>query len=147
MDIVADTNIIMGMLIRPKGKLYEVFRMLTDSNHGLFISEITLLELEEHHNKLVIQSGLTLEDFELFKAELLSQFSIAASRFISDEILIKAFKLVEKYDKNDIAFVATAIYLNALLWSGDKKLLHGLRRDGFMQIISTKELTAMLGGL
>ena len=146
MDFVVDTNIIISILIKPKGKVYEVFRGLLNK-HSLFISEVTLLELKEHHERTLKLSGLSQADFELLKGEILSRCSIAASRFISEEILVTAYHLVEKYDKNDVAFVATAIYLDGLLWSGDKKLLSGLRRDGFMQIVSTNELIAMSGGL
>ena len=146
MDFVVDTNIIISILIKPKGKVYEVFRGLLNK-HSLFISEVTLLELKEHHERTLKLSGLSQADFELLKREILSRCSIAASRFISEEVLVKAYHLVEKYDKNDVAFVATTIYLDALLWSGDKKLLSGLRRDGFMQIVSTNELIAMSGGL
>lgn len=146
MDFVVDTNIIFSILIKPKGKVYEMFRTLSYS-HSLFISEVTLLELKEHQNRIIRLSALSLPDFELLKGELLSHCSIVVSRFISDEILLETYQVVEKYDKNDMAFVATTIHLNALLWSGDKKLFTGLRRDGFMQIISTNELIAMLGGL
>lgn len=146
MDFVIDSNIIMSILIKPKGKIYEVFRKLT-GRHSLFISDITLLELNEHHPKLLKLSGLNHTDFEVLKGEVLQHCSIAASKFISEEILFNAWQLVMKHDKNDMAFVATAIYLDALLWSADQKLLTGLRREGFMKIISTKELTAILGGL
>ena len=105
------------------------------------------MELDEHYERILKISGLHQSDFELLKSEILSRCSIAASRFISDEILLKAYHLVEKYDKNDVAFVATTIYLNALLWSGDKKLLTGLRKERFMEIISTRDLVAISGGL
>ena len=146
MDFVIGTNIIISILIKPKGKIYELFRELSDK-HSFFISEVTLLELDEHYERILKISGLHQSDFELLKSEIHSRCSIAASRFISDEILIKAYHLVEKYDKNDVAFVATTIYLNALLWSGDKKLLTGLRKERFMQIISTRDLVAISGGL
>ena len=146
MDFVIDTNISISILIKPKGKVYEIFRMLSE-NHSLFISEASLLELKEHQARLLKLSVQSESDFELLKGEILSHCIIAASKFIPDEILINAYHIVSKYDKNNMPFVATAIYLNALLWTSDKKLLTGLRRDGFMQIVSTKELVSILGGL
>lgn len=145
MEFVLDTNVIASILIKPRGSIYEIFLKLKDE-HSLFISDVTLLELKEHQSKLLRLSKLNSSDFELLKGEVLRSCSIVASEFISEKTLIEAYRIVEKYDKKDIAFVATTIHLNALLWSTDQKLLKGLRGDGFMQIISTKELVATLEG-
>lgn len=145
MEFVLDTNVIASILIKPRGTIYEIFLKIKDE-HSLFISDITLLELKEHQSKLLRLSKLNISDFELLKGQVLRFCSIVASEFISEKTLIEAYRIVEKYDKKDIAFVATTIHLNALLWSTDQKLLKGLRGDGFMQIISTKELVATLGG-
>jgi predicted nucleic acid-binding protein len=144
-EFVLDTNVIASILIKPRGTIYEIFLKIKDE-HSLFISDITLLELKEHQSKLLRLSKLNISDFELLKGQVLRFCSIVASEFISEKTLIEAYRIVEKYDKKDIAFVATTIHLNALLWSTDQKLLKGLRGDGFMQIISTKELVATLGG-
>jgi predicted nucleic acid-binding protein len=144
-EFVLDTNVIASILIKPRGSIYEIFLKLKDE-HSLFISDVTLLELKEHQSKLLRLSKLNSSDFELLKGEVLRSCSIVASEFISEKTLIEAYRIVEKYDKKDIAFVATTIHLNALLWSTDQKLLKGLRGDGFMQIISTKELVATLEG-
>jgi predicted nucleic acid-binding protein len=144
-EFVLDTNVIASILIKPRGTIYEIFLKIKDE-HSLFISDITLLELKEHQSKLLRLSKLNISEFELLKGQVLRFCSIVASEFISEKTLIEAYRIVEKYDKKDIAFVATTIHLNALLWSTDQKLLKGLRGDGFMQIISTKELVATLGG-
>lgn len=44
---------------------------------------------------------------------------------------------------DDIAFVALAEYLDAKLWTGDKKLLAGLEKRGFTRIITIDEILNM----
>lgn len=47
---------------------------------------------------------------------------------------------------DDIAFVAMSIYLDAKLWTGDKKLIIGLQKYGFKRIITTEELSKIRFG-
>ncbi len=44
---------------------------------------------------------------------------------------------------DDIAFVVLAEYLDAKLWTGDKKLLAGLEKCGFNRIVKTEEIFNM----
>jgi len=40
---------------------------------------------------------------------------------------------------DDIAFVALNDFLNTKLWTGDKKLLLGLRAKGYLNILSAND--------
>jgi len=55
-------------------------------------------------------------------------------------VIDNAKNLVADIDFDDFAFVATTNYLNAILWTGDKILLNGLRNKDYKQIITTAEL-------
>lgn len=50
-------------------------------------------------------------------------------------------------DINDFTFVATTIYVDGLLWTGDLKLKRGLNLNGFVNVITTSELKRILKGL
>ncbi|MBP7534856.1 MAG: hypothetical protein KA783_10450 [Chitinophagales bacterium] len=43
----------------------------------------------------------------------------------------KAYDLCKDIDEKDLAFVALALELNALLWTGDQKLRKGLESKNF----------------
>ena len=45
---------------------------------------------------------------------------------------------------DDEHYVALAIQLGAPLWTGDKKLLNGLRHKRFMLLVSTAEIPALI---
>ena len=42
-----------------------------------------------------------------------------------------AYQLCKNLDIKDTMFVALALELNAMLWTGDQKLKNGLRKKGF----------------
>ena len=65
--------------------------------------------------------------------------------FIDEELLptpviAEAKALVSDVDFDDFVFVAIANHLDALLWTGDKKLTVGLRQKGYQRIVSTSDL-------
>ena len=53
---------------------------------------------------------------------------------------MEAYQLTFDIDEKDTPFIATTISLNSILWTGDKKLITGLRKKGFNDIINTREL-------
>ncbi|MFM9950451.1 MAG: PIN domain-containing protein [Saprospiraceae bacterium] len=69
--------------------------------------------------------------------------------FISDQQIpyqnwAEAVPLVRDIDMDDLPFVALTSYLEGLLWTGDIKLLNGLRAKGFQRCITTEDLLALL---
>lgn len=51
--------------------------------------------------------------------------------FISNESKQKAYDLCKDVDIKDTPFVALALELNSLFWTGDKKLKVGLAKLGY----------------
>ena len=59
---------------------------------------------------------------------------------ISSRIWLSSESLVKEIDIDDVAFVALARHLRGVLWSGDRTLVLGLRKAGFLKVITTQEL-------
>jgi predicted nucleic acid-binding protein len=57
--------------------------------------------------------------------------------------LFDAINLVADIDQKDIVFIALSEYLDSLLWTGDKKLIHGLKAKGYENILSTEEIVEL----
>ena len=62
---------------------------------------------------------------------------------IDDEIMSKSKELLIDVDLDDVPFLAMAKNLNAKLWTGDKKLIKGLKKKGFNDIVSTEDLASI----
>jgi predicted nucleic acid-binding protein len=67
--------------------------------------------------------------------------------FISSENLLKAEELTRNVDFNDLLFVGLTLELKSRLWTGDKKLIRGIGKKGFSQIVTTSELSDILDNI
>jgi predicted nucleic acid-binding protein len=54
--------------------------------------------------------------------------------------LKQAYNLCRGLDEKDTIYIALAIELNGLLWTGDKKLINGLDKKDFNQTITSTKL-------
>jgi len=85
-------------------------------------------------------SGLSDQQVAKSKALIFSKITFINSLLISASIYLEAETLVADIDRDDTEHVALSLYLQSRLWSGDKKLHHGLRRKGISWILNTDEL-------
>ena len=81
------------------------------------------------------------------KLMLLSNFIWVKENDLDNFSLREAERLVQHIDPKDFTFVEVAVYFDSLLWSGDLKLYKGLRRKGFKNIVTTKELSEIIKGI
>jgi predicted nucleic acid-binding protein len=82
----------------------------------------------------------------VFSAILNTQSAIYKNiEFINEALIrkhhrLKAYNLLKEVDLNDIVFLALNEHLKAILWSGDKILIRGLRNQRYHNIITTDEI-------
>ena len=146
MIVLVDTNIIISALINPKG---TEFSILTKRYSDVeFISSSLLVdEFLRQMSRVVAASGKTREALHKTFTEITRTLFLINIMELDESSLSEAARLIKGLDKDDYSFVAIAIYFNALLWTGDLKLYRGLRRKGFNNIITTKELKEIIKGL
>ncbi len=143
MKIVADTNILFSILIKPLGKTNELFNSLLIKN-TIFIAERTLAELLNHHNKILKLTTILEDEVLILKKALIERTQIILGKDLSNESIISAKDLVKDIDIDDTAFVATAIFLKAILWSGDKPLKTGLLTKGYYYLYDSVDIQTLL---
>jgi len=69
------------------------------------------------------------------------KISFINEEFISSENWLLAEELTKDVDNKDIAFVALTLHIpNSVLWTNDMKLINGLQKKGFNQVVTTNEL-------
>ncbi len=143
MKIVADTNILFSILLKPAGKTYALFNALA-AQHTICIAERTLTELLKHHERILKISRLPEEELLSVKEALINRTQIIYGSELPSQAISMGYNLVFDIDVDDTAFVATTIYLNAILWSGDKPLNDGLRAKGFTNIYDSLAIQTLL---
>lgn len=139
MKIVVDSNIVFSAILNSQGKIGQL--IINGSKHFRFFS-INLLknEILKHQNKILSISGLTPQQFDSSFSHITSRIKFVDEILISDDDLGKAIKLTEEIDENDTLFVALTNHLNGRLWTGDKKLVSGLKNKRYSRTIATSEL-------
>jgi predicted nucleic acid-binding protein len=139
MKLVVDSNIVFSALLNTQSKIAQL--IINGSKHFSFFS-INLLKVEilNHKDKLFSISDFSENQFESSFAHIISRIKFVDEILISDQALKKATEIAKDIDENDILFVALTNHLNAKLWTGDKKLISGLKEKKFAKTISTNEL-------
>lgn len=92
-------------------------------------------------------TGYGIVQFDRLLYQCCENASIFSLADIPTDIFQQAAELTRNIDINDKAFVSFSIAFDALIWTGDLKLIKGLKRSGFRKIISTKEFKDILKGL
>ena len=139
MKIVVDTNIVFSALLNTNG---NIGKLLFDSHNYLDFYSCRYLQMEIQNHFDKIQKYTKLTDSEIYELIRLieSRIDFIDERLLPYSIIENAKNLVADIDFDDFAFVATANYLDATLWTGDKILLNGLRNKEYKQVITTTEL-------
>lgn len=143
MKIVTDTNILFSILIKPSGKTFESFNSLLIKN-TIFIAERTITELSNHSKKILKLSHLSESEVSTFKKELLNRCKLIKDLQLPSKAIQEAYNLVKDVDLDDAAFVATTIFLKAVLWSSDKPLKKALQEKGFNNIFDSEAIQIFL---
>ncbi|NCQ11215.1 MAG: hypothetical protein COW67_00570 [Flavobacteriales bacterium CG18_big_fil_WC_8_21_14_2_50_32_9] len=136
MIIVVDTNIVFSGLLNPTGKISDIL-LNSVGVFEFYAPAFILEELINHHQKLLKISNLKNDELNFLKRILLKKIELIDLDTISGETWDKSIELVQNIDEFDAPFIALSIELSAPLWTGDKKLINGLKKKNVDWILST----------
>lgn len=139
MNIVVDTNIVFSALLNSSGTIGTL--LLGSSPHVQFYTcEYLRAEIFKHRDKIKKIAKVSDEELSDMEVIIMKKITFINEAIIPEKTMLKAISIVEDIDENDVAFVALARYLNAKLWTGDKKLIEGLKEKKFRNVITTAQL-------
>lgn len=139
MKVVVDTNLVFSDLLNTNSRIGDL--LLNSADIFKFYScQYLWYEINKHRQKLKVLSKLT--DKALRETELLiyNEICFIAEEQIPKEHLVKSIELVKDIDNKDIVFIALTEYLGSKLWTGDKRLIQGLKSKGYSNVLSTEEM-------
>ena len=132
MKVVVDTNILFSAVLTNEG---SIAKQLFSDEYDFFVPHFTVIELFKYKDKMVKLSKKTEVEILEILYHLLSQVKFINEKSLSLESRQIAYDLCKNIDPKDAVFVALAIELDALIWTGDKKLKNGLIGIGFDQFL------------
>lgn len=130
MKVVVDTNIIFSSLLPEHSALRDI---LLESNHSFYAPNYLFTELFRYKSKIEKYGKLKEEDLYLFLSKITENIHFVQLDMIAVHHRAKAFELCKDIDVKDTVFVALCFELEALLWTGDKKLKNHLLNTGFAE--------------
>ncbi|MEI6694418.1 MAG: PIN domain-containing protein [Bacteroidota bacterium] len=139
MKVVIDTNIVFSAILNTQSRIGHL--ILNGSKHFDYYTVAQLKqEITEHHKKIMKITGYSEIQFLEIYQLIVNKIKFVDDILISDKDIEKAFKLVSDIDEEDSLFVALSNHLHSNLWTGDKKLLNGLKKKGYIRVLSTDDL-------
>lgn len=139
MKIVVDTNILFSALLNSEGKIGHL--LFNSSNIFEFYSVNFLKkEIEKHQEKLILISGLKIDALKERSTLVYDQIKFINEQLLPEGLIISAEDLVQNIDPDDTLHIALAEHLKAKLWTGDKRLINGLKSKGYKNFIDTNSL-------
>ena len=102
-----------------------------------------LEEFTRHRAKLRRASKLTDEQLDTAWTAIMDKIELIDDPAVSLANREKGRAIAAGVDEFDAPFIALAVELDALLWTGDFTLIRGVRKKGFHQVITTVELAHM----
>ena len=142
MRLIVDTNIVFSALLNSNSR---IGRLLLDSRDKFQFYSCKYLQKEiyRHSDKIRHYSGLNNDNLSELIALVESRIFFIEEELLPVTIIAEAKEWVAGVDFDDFAFVAIANHLDAWLWTGDKKLIIGLRQKGYHRIVTTADLWDM----
>jgi putative PIN family toxin of toxin-antitoxin system len=126
--VIIDTNIIFSSLLASSSKLRDT---LMKSDIIFYAPNYLFVEIFKYKEKILKYSKIDESEIYIILDTIISNINFINMNFISVKNRQKAYDLCKDIDEKDLAFVALALELNALLWTGDQKLRKGLESKNF----------------
>ena len=139
MKIVVDANIIFSGILNSNGKIGDL--LINSNKFFSFIApDFLRTEIYNHHDKLIKISNLTLAQILESEYQIYKSITFISEEQISIESWQFADNLVSDIDSKDIIYIAYAKQFKCQLWTGDKKLINGITKKNYHNVLTTDNL-------
>lgn len=138
-----DANIVFRCVVRSDGRIGDILFRSAD-RFDFFAPSVLSEELERHRIKLRKMARMSEIELTTVLTALMRNITLIQEPLWTRSSLRKAEKLLADVDVFDVPYLALAFDLDCPLWTGDKKLIQGLRTRKCDQVVSTEDLLSFL---
>lgn len=139
--IVVDTNIVFSAFLNTDSKISQI---LINGIHQFefYAPEYIRAEILEHKPKIIKLARFSDNEFIETYELVMRNIKVLNHKIVPLAVYKNAMELCNEIDMDDTIFVAFTEYLNGKLWTGDKKLIHGLEQKGYSKWVTTEMIYA-----
>ena len=138
MRVIVDANLVFSAILNTNGKIADL--LINADQLELIAPNFLRIEVKKYHSKLMKISKLSFEEVEEIEFQLEKNIKFISEEQIPDWAWIKAYELTKGIDEKDTPYIAFCLFFDCKVWTGDKKLMTGLAKKGFLDLIMTNEL-------
>lgn len=137
--IIVDSNILFSAMLNINSRIGQIL-INGQEFFDFYAPKYVKTEIFEHQDKIKRIAGLTSEEFLEVYELVLKNVTILNHSILPRKDYKRAFEYCQHIDLDDTIFVSFSEYLKAKLWTGDKKLIEGLKKKNFTRTITTEIL-------
>jgi predicted nucleic acid-binding protein len=141
MIVICDANIVYSSIITPDG---INFHIIVNSKVQICAPIFMLNELKRHKKTIIELAKINEHEFQQRLKFLKTKIKFLEEDEIPKTHILKSLEITDSVDPNDFIYVALHLHTNHKIWTGDKKLIKGLRSKGYDFCITTQELKRKL---
>ncbi|MEP7197787.1 MAG: PIN domain-containing protein [Saprospiraceae bacterium] len=146
MKIIVDTNIIFSAILNSTSRIGKI--LINSKEHfDFYTCDFLRTEISKHQTKIEALTGLSIPEIEELELLVTKKIKFINEKLIPPITVSSTETLLKNIDLGDVPFVALTKHLNGKLWTGDKKLLAGLKVKKFTDTITTIQLSKLLDRL
>lgn len=146
MKIIVDTNVVFSAILNTDGQLGDLLLNSTGT-FDFYTCDLLREELENHKAKIIAIAGYSESEYVEIVYQVVRPLQFISEELIDFEFWQQAIYFVRDVDMDDVAFVALTEFMSCKLWTGDQRLLKGIRAKGYLNALSTAELKILRDGL
>lgn len=133
MKIIVDANIVFSGILNADGRIGDLL-INSEKRLNFIAPEFLRYEIKDKYKKLQFLSGLSIEQIHEAEYLVCKNITFISEEQIDNKYWIEANELVKGIDVDDVQYVAYAKQFRCKIWSGDKKLIKGLKAKGLIYL-------------
>jgi len=131
--VIVDSNIIFSALLHEESRIAETLFL---SEHQFMAPQFAIVEVFKYKEKVIQFSKMPKEKVLHLLHLLLKRIQFINTDQLPLEDREQAYNLCQPVDPKDSPFLALTLSMSGKLWTGDKKLIQGLKEQGFQSFFS-----------
>lgn len=141
---ILDSNIIWSTAYNAKSEIGQFVLLVSPKEVRFYAPEFLKVEIERHFPKIVSLSGQTEEEVRIVLGLAYKKIEFISDDQIPYEFYRRSIPLVRDVDMDDLVFVALAEYMKELLWTGDRRLITGLKSKGYQSVVDFNQVKELV---